>query len=278
MLQQVPRPNKDCNAEVSACYPDTVAVFSRFRDMDKPSLQALRRYGFSIKPNRFGWRIWINLPSLEQLLLLKNIQQKIKMSISRLDIAWDCQCHDADQASEIKEWLSKHFRLKWRRREGMHEEYATVYWNAKYKRRNLVTYDSKINRHTGEVDGCVHVELRLHGADTIRKQGIFNIRDLLTANLGLIIRKHVRQPDLLDDRQVTKLIRNGVKDNREYYRGKHLSTFMDQYSATIPVRIRSILKKAGLSDEKERAFKSFDNLVKTCKLDSYYQLDDFLPV
>src|SRR5262249_54455743 len=142
--------------------------------------------------------------------------------------------------------------LKWRRDQPMRDEQRTVYWvDFKLKKgrprayRNLVLYDDKVNKITGEVD-CVHLELRFHRAITVKRQGIRSVRDLLKVNPKRLFDKHLKFTDIAE-RYVDKRVREETTRQRKNYKGKEVSSNTDHYHAHIPIKVKSHLHRLGLN-------------------------------
>jgi hypothetical protein len=133
--------------------------------------------------------------------------------------------------------------LKWRRKGVMVEVGQTTYW-ARNGRRLLVVYPADYNRITGELNP-IHLELRLRGAAVIRKEGISGIKDLFMLNPQAVFAKHTKWSDL-GDRYVRKMIRQETAKDRETYRGRRVSRFMNDYRAHIPTYVRTLLRNTGL--------------------------------
>jgi hypothetical protein len=125
-------------------------------------------------------------------------------------------------------------------------ENGNVYWQinqGKRPNRSLVAYLDEVNRVSGELN-CVHLELRFFRADTIRRQGIERIKDLIDLNPRRLFAKHLKFSDI-GQAHVKRMMREAVKEDREQYRQKETTKFIDQYRATIGVRVRGLLHRLG---------------------------------
>jgi hypothetical protein len=225
-------------------YTDSVEAFFPAW-LPPPAYQALRRLG-PLKPCRrnglwSGQRLIVTRPSWRQLLRLEVLLKQYRGCLSRLDIAVDIQCANPP---EMRQLILTQLVLKWRRKGVMVEVKETTYWGPPTARRNVVVYPDDYNRITGELNP-IHLEIRLRGADVIRKAGIGGIKDLLMFNPRAWFAKHVKWSDL-GDRYVKKIIRQETAKDRETYRGKKVSRFIDDYRAHIPTYVRTLLRKSGL--------------------------------
>jgi hypothetical protein len=212
---------------------------------DRPAYQALRRFGqlrpASRKRPRCGYLLIVHQPDIRKVMRLEVLLKKYRGVLHRLDIALDIQ---AANAAEMKHLIETRALLKWRRKGVMREVGETLYWARRQARRNLVFYADKPNRITGELD-CSHLELRLKGADVIRKQKIASPKDLLVINPRALFAKHVGWSDF-GDRYVKKIMRQETAKDRLNHRGKEVSRFMDDYRAHLPRYVKTLLYNNGL--------------------------------
>ena len=106
--------------------------------------------------------------------------------------------------------------------------------------RNLVLYDSKPSKLTGEK--VAHLELRFLRASAIRREGIRRVRDLIHIDPNALYSKHVKWTLAAED-YVPKAVRRAVQEDREKYRGKDVSAFLDRYRSNIAQRVRWVLER-----------------------------------
>ena len=145
--------------------------------------------------------------------------------------------------------ILRHVILRWRRNQAMRDVFTTVYWcgpriGKRPPPRNLTLYGDRHNRATGEVD-CVKLELRLLRAYVIRANGIHSISDVIALNPQDLFNRHTKWTDV-GDRFVRDVVRKAVNEDRKYYAGKTAKPFTDRYRASIPKRVRDLLRKLGM--------------------------------
>src|SRR5262249_40567761 len=117
--------------------------------------------------NVIGHRIGLHQPNLAVLPVLEQFQRQCDGKLCRVDIA-------ADLTTHRRVWIEQNCLLRWRRPGRLHEEENAVYWVEQLSRsrrsnRDLVLYDDKPSKITGTA--CTHLELRLFGTPSVRKQG-----------------------------------------------------------------------------------------------------------
>jgi hypothetical protein len=207
-----------------------------------PAYQALRRLG-ALWPCRrnglwSGQRLVVTRPTWRQLMRLEVLLKQYRGCLSRLDIALDIQAANPDQMRQL---ILTRLMLKWRPKRPMKDIEQLTYWGPRKARRNVVVYPSAYNRITGELNP-VHLELRLRGADVIRKEGISGPKDLLVLNPARLFGRHTKWSDL-GDRYVKKMIR---QETAKHCHRKAGSRFMERYRADIPRYLTTILRNNGL--------------------------------
>jgi hypothetical protein len=238
-----------CNAPANlrACelsaYLDTVEIWLPFLRIE--AYREIARLGRVEEcRNRHGQlvgcRVIRNQPSKAVLQQLDQLARKHRGVLHRVDVALDIE-----PRPELRDRIVSTARLKWSRKGQMHEIGRTVYWsNRKRSRRNLVLYDDKHNRLSGETE-CIHFELRLMGADSIRRQGIHRARDLLMLNPKTLFEKHIKWSDA-GDGYVKKIMRRENNRYRQKYKGKQVSKVMDGFLAYVPRHVKHVLNRLGL--------------------------------
>ena len=169
---------------------------------------------------------------------LEVLLKQYRGCLSRLDIALDIQAANPDQMRQL---ILSQLMLKWRRKGVMVSVGDTTYWARRQSRRNVVVYPAAYNRITGELNP-IHLELRLRGADVIRKEGIRGPKDLLMLNPQALFAKHTKWSDL-GDCYVKKIIR---QETAKHGHRKVRNRLMDSYVTNIPRNITTILRNNGL--------------------------------
>jgi hypothetical protein len=241
--------------EVSA-YLDTIEMW--FPYLRRSAYDEVSRHG-RVKQCRTrhgqlsGFRLIKNQPGKAVLLQLDRLARRHRGVLHRVDVALDIE-----PRTGLRDKIVSTARLKWSKREQMQEIGRTVYWlQRKRSRRNLVLYDDKHNRMTGELE-CIHFELRLMGAHIIRRQGLHRARDLLTLDPSRLFDKHVTWSNA-GERYVKKVMRRESNRYRQKYKGKLVSKVMDKFLASVPRHAEHVLTTLGLdraqnvrSDRKDR--------------------------
>lgn len=187
-----------------------------------------------------GCRVIRNQPSKAVLHQLDRLARQHRGVLHRVDVALDSEARTG-----LRDRIVSTARLKWSRKGQMHEIERTVYWVYRARsRRNLVLYDDKSDRRTGELD-CIHFELRLIGADVIKRQGFRSVRDLLALNPRRLFEKHVTWSDA-GESHVKKGMRRENNRYRSKYAGKAVSKVMDAFLAYVPRHVRHVYTRLGL--------------------------------
>jgi hypothetical protein len=229
---------------------DTIEVFvpPNIRSEQYRSFRRFGRFEPCVAKDRlYGHRLIVNRPNLNTVQCLDGLAHECGGVLSRFDICFDIQPPDGVTAEQLIAWIANTAILKWRRRGPMQDyENGNVYWqinHGKRPNRSLLVYHDEVNRVTGELNS-VHLELRFFRADTIRRQGIERIKDLIALDPQRLVEKHLKFSDIGQDR-VKRMMRQAVKADREQYHQKDTTGFTDQYRATIGVRIKGLLHRLG---------------------------------
>jgi hypothetical protein len=212
-----------------------------------------------------GYRLMRNWPSLSPAWLRK---------LDLLTSTHHGVLHRVDTAVEMAprlgryEYIRNSGVLKWSPKQCMWQVGRTVYWQdeSRRNRRNLVLYDDKPNRITGEVE-CVHFELRLIGAEVIRRQGFHKPSDLLRLNPQQLFEKHVKWSDA-GAKHVEAMIRKEEEQER-LAQGEELSPWMQQWLTNTPARVAYLAQALGLDRAQNVAgrTKRVDGLFVPCTLE-----------
>src|SRR4051794_29829553 len=213
-------------------YLDTVKVFFPLM-LRAEQPRTLNRFGH-LEPcidadgRQWGWRLIMNQPGKTQLLRLDPIAKKYRGVLSRVDIAVDVQPLPPWTAASVQTRIVQTAILKWRKPGPMLDEDSAVYWvywekGQRRPTRNLVAYFDRPDRFTGEPD-CVHLELRFLRAETIRRQGIRTLKDLINIDPNRLFKKHVNWAEN-GDAYVNKVVRKAMKEDRLQSVGKPTSEF-----------------------------------------------------
>jgi hypothetical protein len=236
------------NAAVSDVYAylDTVELF--FPPLRPEAYQEVIRHG-RVEQCRtraeqiIGFRLIRNRPSKSWLQHADLLARKYRGVLHRVDVALDMEPQPG-----LRDQIVTSAVLKWSTKEGMHNRKRTVYWvHRKHRRsrRNLVMYDDRANRITGELD-CIHLELRLFTAPVIRRQGLQKPSDLIGLNPKQLFDKHVMWSNTAD-RYVKQQMRQEHNRQRQRYSNEQLSPFMDRYISNLPKRLQYLLERLGLN-------------------------------
>jgi hypothetical protein len=239
----------------SAIFPycDSVDIFFHGRgqrEANQALYAAIRRWGrvdsaHDRNKQWRGYRLSLQLPNRNELGELDRLIEQWEGVISRVDIALDMPAADG---GELREWLESHLILRWGRRCVMKEVDGTRYWirwevGRRRPNRNLVLYDDCHNKITGEVP-CVHLELRLLNAKTVRKEGIVSLTKLLTLNPRELFNKHLKWNDA-GELYLRKRVRAEVTKMRKTYGGREITPGLDRYCANHHRRVERLLRNNG---------------------------------
>ena len=231
-------------ADVHA-YIDTTEIWFPLLRLD--ALREISRHG-EVKECRkqrtgdlIGYRLIRNQPSQAWLRTADQLASKHRGVLHRVDVAVNMRPKPG-----LREQIVSTAVLKWSRKDRMGDEGRTVYWLdlSKRNRRNLVLYDDKPNKVTNE-PRCVHLELRLYGADVVRRQGLSKPSDLLRLNPKQLFDRHVKW-STAGANYAKNLMRKEHSKFRRRYAGKQLSPLLDRYVSDIAGRVAHLTHRLGL--------------------------------
>jgi hypothetical protein len=183
----------------SQSYLDTLIIFLPVRSLPSgivKKLQAVNSGTVFPKPcdtpqGRWGWRIVIHQPSEEAVLILDQYARRYNGKIVRLDLANDLY---PDSLITWTDWLKHHLVLKYARSRDMLECERTSYWVDHRGRsapaRNVGLYRDRPSKVNGRP--CVHLELKLRKARTIKRLGINRVSDILNINPAELTQRLVK--------------------------------------------------------------------------------------
>lgn len=124
---------------------------------------------------RWKHQVTVNQPSDEALLLLAGWFPVAL--INHIAIASDIITTDQRAAHDLKKFVQQHCMLPFKRRPVGQSENTTYWSDTRRVRNNLVAYNDKPCRTTGEVD-CFHMERRTQGKEAVQNLGIYNFDDM----------------------------------------------------------------------------------------------------
>jgi hypothetical protein len=220
---------------------DSFEVF--FFSLTRPQRDALRRFG-ELKPAHLGWgtyRLVMTRPTRKTLQRLDYYILKYRGIPCRLDIALEISGGDRKL---VRLWIVTHAILRYRRRGPMKPDEATLYWAPKYSRRNLVVYDDKVHRVSGEKE-CCHFELKLRRAVTLRAHGIHSVADVLALDPHKLFALNLHWSDVAE-RYATMVVRRNVAKVERESAGRELDEFEACYHASLPQWLATRLRVEGL--------------------------------
>jgi hypothetical protein len=183
----------------SQSYVDTLFIFLPIQSLPPGvvrRLQAVNSGKVFANPcdtpkGRWGWIIVTQQPSEDAVLILDDYVQRYNGKIVRLDVANDLY---PDSLITCRTWLKHHLVLKYRRSRDMLQRAHTTYWVNHRRRsapaRNVALYCDQPSKVNGRP--CVHLELKLRKARTIRRFGINRVSDLLHVNPAELTQRLVK--------------------------------------------------------------------------------------
>jgi hypothetical protein len=225
-------------------YTDTIEVFFPYRPKGlMKQIRAMTRQAVWFAPcidplgNVRGYRLIVHQPNIPTLRTLDEWQSAHHGRLCRLDIAFDFTPRPHVDPQELIEWIERHVMLRWRRPGNMLDIEQTLYWieqrgRNKRSSRDAALYTDRHSKLTGELD-CIHLELRLQNASTIRKEDIAIASDIITLDPRLLFYKHIRLVTFPAKEIKKRYVRNTVKHDRLTYRSKQTSAFTDRYRSSI---------------------------------------------
>ena len=225
MLQVPPHGSNSKSAQYGQAahpYGDTVEIW--FPPLRVAALREIRRYGRVEECRKrtgdiIGYRLICNQPSRAWLRTADHLASKHHGVLHQVDVALDMP-----PAPGLRELIVSSAVLKWSRKQRMQDDHDTVYWLdlSKRNRRNLVLYDDKPSKVTNQ-PRCVHLELRLYGAATVRRQGLHKPSDLIGLNPKQLFDRHVKWSNA-GANYTKNLMRQEHNKFRRRYAGKKLKS------------------------------------------------------
>jgi hypothetical protein len=206
------------NPLVYAVYPyiDTIeALYPRYKLTNRGVAQ-LTKIGCQECETKEEWvhRYKLNFPFDEETLLeLDWITEQYGGIVTRFDPALDIQ---TTSPIDLRTWILQHALLRWRRPNQMDDRENGTYWIPLILNpaRNLLVYTGRPNKVTKETEGCVHFEQRFQRASTVRRQGIYRVKDFINLDLNEPFGRHVKYTNIADIHG-ERTIREALKLERE---------------------------------------------------------------
>lgn len=233
-----------------AYYDSVVAYLPWVTNAERRKLEGFGYLTDLRRPGRptFGFLLTVQQPSQFQLHRLDEIVRSNRGSLVRFDLALDVQTANKAEADDLQRQIAQQAILRWRRKGPMLDYDGTLYWvDFRGKRRpprNLALYTDKANRLTGEAEGCVHLEIRVCRARTIRRQGIVSVSDLIRINPRALMEKNVKWSDA-GHKNVLRSVRATVKADRLSHAKMRImvSNRYDSYRKTIPQQVEALFER-----------------------------------
>lgn len=229
-------------------YVDTVELFFRGYlplGIRKRMTQVCSRALRTTPVKEHGFRLTVQKPSISVLMELDRWQLDYRATLSRFDIAVDF-FPAIEQIEVFSDLIKQHLVLKWGKGK-MHDLDHGTYWiNQKQRKRrsnrDMLVYSDKPSKITGHP--CVHLELKFYRAQSCKRANVYMASQLVDLDPSALFVKWIGWSDVSDKYSV-KVIRQAVKQDRNIYRGKTTTSFVDRYRASIPRKVRSILERSG---------------------------------
>lgn len=156
-----------CQPNKIISYVDTIGIFFR-RFYPIKTIKILSKLK-NVIVRKFMSGTWIQIQQPNKLILrlIRNLDEGGQLT--NLDQAIDIEC---DRPLEFADFLSSDIQQKYRRKNHrQHKVEQTTYFREKRQvARNIVIYGDRSSKVTGRP--CVHIELRLKGAETIKALGL----------------------------------------------------------------------------------------------------------
>jgi hypothetical protein len=239
-------------------YVDTVEMFVRFIPVG--TRKAIEAQGCALRTepcrDRNGWlighRLIVHHPTQPVIQIFDRLHDlpHCWACLRRFDIAVDFTTRSQADAEWLKDWLSRHIVMRWRRRGPMREFSNGIYWvNQRHRRqrgkkgsnRDVLVYADRYKITHGP---CAHLELRFRTARACRAQGIGRAIDLINLDPSKLLDKHLSLA-FISEPFVQRSMRDAVNEDRDRNKDRELSAFNDQYRASISRRVKSLLHRAG---------------------------------
>jgi hypothetical protein len=143
---------------------------------------------------RFGFLLCLQQPSLTIIEAIAAVQERCKIKISRLNIAFDFLSENCEGKGTKTLWLKEHILLRYRRKGRLLEQENTLTWNSfagrKASNRNLIIYDDRQSKLGGSE--CTHVELRFLNSASVARLGLSNFMKLIDLDPSNLFAKVIK--------------------------------------------------------------------------------------
>lgn len=193
-------PSEKIAAKITSriAYVDRVSILLR-RPIRQDDLRQLNKHNANPRGkrvsllNRPGPQI-VDLPQPTMAALEFLAARRRDHVVSYIELALDLIVDDQQDLDALAHFLDRHLVQTWHRGKIVVQG-ATRYWRPRASARNLVVYPDRHSKITGEVH-CLHVEMRLLGAEAVRRAGIGAIADITNFDHRAFWRRHLRLVDI----------------------------------------------------------------------------------
>ncbi|MHC2583866.1 hypothetical protein ACVI1J_003907 [Bradyrhizobium diazoefficiens] len=246
-------------ADVQA-YCDTVEIFFPYRpkgllgSFQNCTTRAWFETCFDSSGAIFGYRLVLQKPTLRVLQHLEPWRIKHKGKICRVDIAFDFTCLPGVDRQALIQFIKCQTMLRWTPGSWMRAVETTRYWVEQVSRnrrsnRDLCFYSNRPSK-LDQSPNCIHLELRLFRTETLRRNGVNSLLDLINIDPARLFAKHIRCVDYdffaFESAFVKAAVRDDILRHRNSRRSPS-SAFVEKYRTNVQRRARGYLQRYELA-------------------------------
>lgn len=210
----------------------------------------------------WGHRLFVNAPCRAAFAALDDLKYEAKATVSRFDLAINYFAASQASLDALAAYFARHGILLWNRGRGTHTEQNGVYLVNLTGREGRQTPRGVVIYADNPKYGC-HVEFRVLGTPSARRQGIVMPSDILALNPAAFVKRNFRVVEPFEEQRddlILRLKRQAVADDRRSAviepRGATPS-FRERYRSDITRRIECYVRRLAPNDRAQEYHRYF---------------------